>query len=113
MRLAQDEGVQDDAIGADITPTYDRSCPFGVKTPECPFGSVHNVKKREMSDRAARQVLYLLNETSANEMAVVVDGPRATGASAPAAASRRTAACRTTPPSRPSRRQVPAAGLRF
>ena len=78
MRLAQDEGVQEDAIGADITPTYDRSCPFGVKTPECPFGSVHNVKKREIGDRAARQLLHLLGQTAANE---VVDGPRATGAS--------------------------------
>jgi hypothetical protein len=82
MRLAQDEGVHDDAIGADVTPTYDKSCPFGVKTPECPFGSVHNVKKREVGDRAARQLLHLLGETTASEVAVVVDGPRATGASA-------------------------------
>ena len=82
MRLAQDEGVQGDAIGADITPTYDKSCPFGLKTPECPFGSVHNVKKLEIGDRAARQLLHLLGETAASEVAVVADGPRATGASA-------------------------------
>ena len=79
MRLAQDQGVHGDTIGAAATPTYDLSCPFGVKTPECPFGSVHNVRKREIGNRAARQLLHLLGETPAD---AVVDGPRATAASA-------------------------------
>jgi hypothetical protein len=86
MRLAQDEGVEGDTIGADSTPTYDLSCPLGVKTPECPFGSVHNVKKREIGDRAARQLLHLLGETTTASTAAVVNGPRATGASAAPAA---------------------------
>lgn len=79
MRLAQDQGVQGDRVGADSSPTYDLSCPLGVKTPECPFGSVHNVKKREIGDRAARQLLHLLGETTTD---TVVSGPRATGVSA-------------------------------
>ena len=81
MRLAQDQGVQGDTIGADCAPTYDLSCPLGVKTPECPFGSVHNVKKREIGARAARQLLYLLGEQTVATDAVA-NGPRATGVSA-------------------------------
>ena len=81
MRIAQDQGVHADSIGAACTPTYDLSCPLGVKTPECPFGSVHNVKKREIGDRAARQLLHLLGETT-HVGSAVVNGPRAVGASA-------------------------------
>jgi len=56
MRLAQAAGVAGVA-NASIIVTYDKSCPFGVKTPECPLGSVHNVNKSAVAARAARALL--------------------------------------------------------
>ena len=55
MRLAQQAGVDSGVSGgkAAITVTYDLSCPFGVKTPECPFGSVHNLRKNELCARVS------------------------------------------------------------
>lgn len=56
MRLAQEEGL----IGvsnASAVPTYDLSCPYGVKTPECPLGSVHNVNKTIVAARTASALL--------------------------------------------------------
>ena len=62
MRLAQAEGVVGIA-NASVIPTYDLSCPFGVVTPECPFGSVHNVNKTIVATRAARTLLTGLEPT--------------------------------------------------
>lgn len=56
MRLSQDAGVAG-AGNASLVVTYDQSCPFGIKTPECPLGSVHNVNKSVVSARAARSLL--------------------------------------------------------
>ena len=74
MRLAQDEGVHGDEL-AEVTVTYDLSCPFGVTSPECPKGSVHNVNKSIICERAASQLIRLrgLHPSSA----VVTEGPRA------------------------------------
>lgn len=55
MRLAQDAGVS--GLNASVVVTYDQSCPFGVKTPECPLGSVHNINKSAVAARAARALL--------------------------------------------------------
>jgi hypothetical protein len=56
MRLAQAAGVAG-SDNATFIPTYDLSCPFGVVTPECPLGSVHNVNKTVVAMRAARSLL--------------------------------------------------------
>ncbi len=55
MRLAQDAGTTD--VNASIVATYDLSCPFGVQTPQCPLGSVHNINKTVVAARAARDLL--------------------------------------------------------
>jgi hypothetical protein len=60
MRLAQAAGVEG-AVNATVVPTYDLSCPYGVKTPECPLGSVHNINKTVVAARAARALLSQLN----------------------------------------------------
>jgi hypothetical protein len=82
MRLAQDEGVVDDPLAA-MTVTYDLSCPFGVKTPECPFGSVHNVNKTVVCERIALQMLRLLDlapeqHTDSRSAKLTVDASRTT-----------------------------------
>ena len=56
MRLAQEAGVAG-LPNASAVPTYDLSCPFGVKTPQCPLGSVHNINKTVVAARAARALL--------------------------------------------------------
>jgi hypothetical protein len=56
MRLAQEAGTLGVA-NASAVPTYDLSCPYGVKTPQCPLGSVHNVNKTVVAARAARALL--------------------------------------------------------
>ncbi len=56
MRLAQEQGVIS-VPNASVVVTYDLSCPFGVKTPECPIGSVHNLNKTLVAARAARALL--------------------------------------------------------
>jgi hypothetical protein len=56
MRLAQGEGLA--GVGnASAVPSYDLSCPFGIKTPQCPLGSVHNANKTVVAARAARALL--------------------------------------------------------
>lgn len=65
MRLAQDKGVSVDKKSF-IVPTYDQSCPYGVKTSVCPFGSVHPLNKTIVGSRIA---LHLRDN-------VVADGPR-------------------------------------
>jgi len=60
MRLAQDAGVGG-ASRAALVPTYDASCPFGVATPQCPLGSVHNLNKTRVAARAARALLAALD----------------------------------------------------
>eukprot|EP00039_Didymoeca_costata_P004263 m.72340 g.72340 ORF g.72340 m.72340 type:complete len:542 (-) comp12317_c0_seq1:86-1711(-) len=72
MRLAQDEGVQGDNM-ATVTATYDLSCPFGITSPECPFGSVHNVFKVEIGKRIAKQIMRL-HDLQPN---LITTGPRA------------------------------------
>ena len=59
MRLAQAQGVAGVA-NASAVPTYDLSCPFGVKTPECPLGSVHNINKTLVAARTASALLELM-----------------------------------------------------
>lgn len=59
MRLAQAAGVAGVA-NASVVPTYDLSCPFGVVTPECPLGSVHNINKTLVAARAAHALLTAL-----------------------------------------------------
>ena len=56
MRLAQDAGVAN-LSNASAVVTYDLSCPFGVVTPECPFGSVHNINKTIVAARVASALL--------------------------------------------------------
>ena len=56
MRLAQEEGLSGVANASAVV-TYDLSCPFGVKTPICPIGSVHNLNKTLVAARAARALL--------------------------------------------------------
>lgn len=56
MRLAQGEGLVGSA-NATAIPTYDLSCPFGVITPQCPMGSVHNINKTVVAQRAAGALL--------------------------------------------------------
>jgi hypothetical protein len=56
MRLQQEKGVIADPR-AFVTPTYDLGCPFGVRTPQCPFGSVHNVNKTPIAARIASQLI--------------------------------------------------------
>lgn len=56
MRLAQAAGVAGTS-NATFVPTYDLSCPFGVDTPPCPLGSVHNLNKTLVAARAARAML--------------------------------------------------------
>ena len=56
MRLAQEAGLAG-LQNASIIGTYDLSCPFGVKTPLCPIGSVHNLNKTLVAARAARALL--------------------------------------------------------
>ena len=56
MRLAQEAGLAGVA-NASALATYDLSCPFGVKTPECPLGSVHNINKTVVAARAASALL--------------------------------------------------------
>lgn len=76
MRLAQDAGTAGDSRAL-TTATYDLGCPFAretERTPECPFGSVHNVRKAEIAQRAAKQLLALRGIRSG---ATVVEGPRA------------------------------------
>ena len=66
MRLQQQQGVNGLEF-ADITPTYDLSCPpgtdFTTKTTTCPFGSVHNVFKREIGARLSSQIVYNIAAT--------------------------------------------------
>lgn len=69
MRLAQDAGA--DAAMTMVAPTYDLGCPFGVNTPECPFGSVHNVRKGKIGARVATQILSMLENDK-----IVAQGPR-------------------------------------
>ena len=69
MRLAQDAGA--DAPKTMVAPTYDLGCPFGVNTPECPFGSVHNVRKVKVGARIATQLLSMLEHDT-----IVAQGPR-------------------------------------
>jgi len=64
MRLAQDMGASIGVQNATVVPTYDLSCPFGVVTPECPFGSVHNVNKTIVAIRAAAALLSYLTPAS-------------------------------------------------
>ena len=56
MRLAQEAGLMGVA-NSSIIPSYDLSCPFGIQTPECPLGSVHNVNKTVVAQRAASALL--------------------------------------------------------
>jgi hypothetical protein len=58
MRLAQDAGARSTRGGRTVAvPTYDLACPFGVSSPACPWGSVHNVVKAPIGARAARALL--------------------------------------------------------
>ena len=64
LRLQQQEGIaglDTDAAAVSVTPTYDLSCPPGVdsttRTTTCPFGSVHNVFKRQIGARLASQIM--------------------------------------------------------
>jgi hypothetical protein len=75
MRLAQEKPLLDDPLSA-VTATYDRSCPFGVKTDACPFGSVHNVDKAPIGARVARQLRRLMGGENGQE--IVAAGPRVT-----------------------------------
>lgn len=59
MRLAQAAGVANITL-ASIVPTYDLSCPFGVNTPQCPWGSVHNLIKEPIGVRLAQSLLAAL-----------------------------------------------------
>ena len=63
MRLAQEAGVKG-LEKTSVTPTYDLSCPFGVKTPECPIGSVHNLNKTVVASRAAYALLSRVDNTT-------------------------------------------------
>jgi len=79
MRLAQEEGTKNDSLkAAAVVPTYDLGCPFGVNTEACPFGSVHNVIKDEIADRAALKLLALRSLLPED---VVSDGPVAVAVS--------------------------------
>ena len=73
MRLAQDTGVTGEDM-ASVVATYDLSCPYGVRTPQCPFGSVHNVNKTIVCQRAALQLLRMRGLLPTG---VVTEGPRA------------------------------------
>lgn len=60
MRLAQEAGLVGVANASAVV-TYDLSCPFGIQTPECPIGSVHNLNKTVVAARAARSLLSQLD----------------------------------------------------
>ena len=76
MRLAQDVGTTGVA-NAEVAVTYDLSCPFGVKTALCPFGSVHNVGAKAVSGaRVAAQLRRMRNAGPAPP--TVTEGPRIT-----------------------------------
>ena len=77
MRLAQAEGVRGLA-NASIVPTYDLSCPFGVNTELCPWGSVHNLWKEGVGARVAAQLLAAMEPATFPRTA----GPHALSASA-------------------------------
>ena len=70
MRLAQEAPLLDDPSAA-VTATYDQSCPFGITTPACPFGSVHNVNKGPIGARVAAQLRRLMLKQD-----IVSEGPR-------------------------------------
>jgi len=72
MRIAQEMGTSSDKKAA-VVATYDLSCPFGVKTTECPFGSVHNIRKQVVGERVANELRRLLFA----ESHLVTEGPRA------------------------------------
>ena len=70
MRLQQERPLLADPA-SEVCATYDLSCPFGVKTDLCPFGSVHNVNKRPIGARVAAQLRRLMLKQS-----LVTEGPR-------------------------------------
>jgi len=78
MRIAQEMGTSGD-MKATVVATYDLSCPFGVKTTECPWGSVHNIRKTVVGDRVAEELRKLLFAQAAR---LVTAGPRAISATA-------------------------------
>jgi hypothetical protein len=60
MRLAQAGGLTG-VPSACAVPTYDLGCSFGtVATADCPFGTVHNVRKGRICERVAQQLRRLL-----------------------------------------------------
>jgi hypothetical protein len=59
MRLAQDDGIPPGDTLASVVPTYDLSCPFGVSSPQCPWGSVHNIYKAPIGSRLAAAAMKL------------------------------------------------------
>jgi hypothetical protein len=77
MRLAQEMGVSSEQHAA-VVATYDLSCPFGVKTPQCPYGSVHNVNKTIITERVVAQLIRLLKI----QPSLITEGPRAVKVSA-------------------------------
>eukprot|EP01052_Picozoa_sp_SAG31_P022030 SAG31_NODE_1733_length_7417_cov_1.994397_7_plen_358_part_00 len=70
MRIQQERPLRNE-LSAQICATYDLSCPFGVKSDKCPFGSVHNVNKRPIGARIATQLRGLMLEQS-----LVTEGPK-------------------------------------
>lgn len=63
MRLAQEAGLVG-VPNASTVVTYDLSCPFGVDTPQCPLGSVHNLNKTVIAARAARALLSQMDPST-------------------------------------------------
>ena len=64
-------------------------CTAGVQTPQCPFGSVHNVIKNDIGKRTALRLLQLRQELETFDTdTVTVIGPRAVRADASPAFTR-------------------------
>lgn len=73
--MQQEAGLLGDARAL-VTPTYDLSCPFGVRNGACPFGTVHNVNKRPIAARIAAQIYDGWLQTPLGDLAKeTVQGP--------------------------------------
>ena len=75
MRLAQENGTLGVA-NAEVAVTYDLSCPFGVKTPLCPFGSVHNVGAKPATARRVAAQIRRMRKLGPHPIPTSTEGPR-------------------------------------
>lgn len=80
MRLQQERSCDGVEYGCSVVPTYDFSCSAGLKG-GCPYGSVHQPDKADIGRRAA---LQLYKHLVASSNTSVLEGPRATKATAQA-----------------------------